>query len=172
MNSVFICVAAPMRHAVPVRQNANLAFLTLEASVTLASRVIAQRHLLRIEAGDRRFELRPPETTGSVCVDVAPGLMHATLVGGDRSTLELEWMISGEPTAIDAWALATGSGSTVEILDGLGRPMIPDLSARDPSMPPMIATPGLYLLRADTRGGPIVVRLGQSIASGALRAAV
>ena len=49
---------------------------------------LVRRELLRINDGDRRFELRPHGTPGSVCLDLAPGLMHATLSGHDRATLD------------------------------------------------------------------------------------
>ena len=151
----------------------RIAFLTAEASVSASGRTLAQRRLLRIEQGDRRFELRPPESAASVSLDLAPALAHATLSGGDRATLELEWMVHGDTAlALDAWALCARNASEVSILDGLGRAVIADLTARDPSMPPVIVSPGLYLLRAETSNGPLVIRIGQAICAGSIRAAV
>ena len=50
--------------------------------------------------------------------------------------------------------------------------VIADLTARDPSMPPIVLAPGLYLLRAETGNGPLVIRIAQAISAGAIRAAV
>jgi hypothetical protein len=153
--------------------DSRVRFLTAEASVAAGGRVLAQRSLLRIEHGDRRFELRPTETAAAVSLDIAPGLMHATLVAGDRATLELEWMVGGNTAlALDAWALCARNSSEVSILDGLGRAVVADLTARDPSMPPIVIAPGIYLLRAQTANGPLVIRIGQSIAAHGIRAAV
>lgn len=148
-----------------------MAFLTAEASVAVAGKVIARRELLRIERGDRRFELRPPGTPSSVCLDLAPGLIHATLTGGDRATLEVEWMIhGGRAVALDGWAMCARNASEVSILDALGRPIIPDLTARDPSMAPMVVAAGLYLLRAETSNGPLAIRIGQAVSHGLMLA--
>ena len=48
-----------------------------EASVSVAGKPLARRELLRIDAGDRRFELRPMETQSSVCLDLAPDAASA-----------------------------------------------------------------------------------------------
>ena len=91
-------------------------FLAAEASVSVAGKPLARRELLRIDAGDRRFELRPTETPSSVCLDLAPTLLHATLTGGDRSTLEVEWMVHGNgAVAVDAWAICARSNSEVSM---------------------------------------------------------
>lgn len=151
----------------------RVAFLTAEASVDTGTGTLVQRRLLRIEQGDRRFELRPPESAGSVAVDLAPGLLHATLAAGSRATLEVDWIVHGDAAlALDAWALATAADSEATIVDGLGRAVIGDLRARDPSMPPVLLAPGIYLLRAVARSGPLAIRIGQSIAANAIRAAV
>jgi hypothetical protein len=146
-------------------------FLTAEASVSVAGKPLARRELLRIDAGDRRFELRPTESPSSVCVDLAPSLLHATLTGGDRSTLEVEWMVHGNgAVAVDAWAICARNNSEVSIVDAFGRALVPDLTARDPAMPPLLVPPGLYLLLAATSDGPLVLRIGQSTAHHAARA--
>lgn len=163
----------PSHTTIPAPGGLRIAFLTAEASVAAAGRTLAQRRLLRIEGGDRRFELRPTECSASVTLDLAPGLVHATLSGGDRATLELEWMVHGTgAVALDAWALCARNASEVSIVDGLGRAVIADLTARDPSMPPIVLAPGLYLLRAETGNGPLVIRIAQAISAAAIRTAV
>jgi hypothetical protein len=148
-----------------------MGFLAAEASVWLDGKPLACRELLRIDAGDRRFELRPPQTRSGVCVDLAPGLLHATLIGGDRSTLEVEWIVHGNgAAAVEAWAICARNSSEVSIMDSFGRDFVPDLLARDPAMPPLLVPPGLYLLRAITRDGPLVLRIGQSTVHSAARA--
>jgi hypothetical protein len=155
-----------------IRGVVRMDFLTAEASVSVAGKPLACRELLRIDAGDRRFELRPPQTRSGVCVDLAPGLLHATLIGGDRSTLEVEWIVHGNgATAVEAWAICARNSSEVSIMDSFGRNFVPDLLARDPAMPPLLVPPGLYLLRAATSDGPLVLRIGQSTAHHAARAA-
>ena len=147
-------------------------FPAAEASVSVGGKPLARRELLRIDAGDRRFELRPTGTPSGVCLDLAPTLLHATLTGGDRSTLEVEWMVHGNgAVAVDAWAICARNNSEVSIMDAFGRALVPDLLARDPSMPPLLVPPGLYLLRAATSDGPLVLRVGQSTAHHAARAA-
>jgi hypothetical protein len=104
-------------------------------------------------------------------VDLAPGLLHATLIGGDRSTLEVEWIVHGNgATAVQAWAICARNSSEVSITDSFGRYFVPDLLARNPAMPPLLVPPGLYLLRAATSDGPLVLRIGQSTAHDAARA--
>jgi len=49
--------------------------------------------------------------------------------------------------------------------------LVPDLTARDPSMAPMVFSPGRFLLRAATREGPLTLRLGSSMANVVPRAA-
>jgi hypothetical protein len=61
--------------------------------------------------------------------------------------------------------------SEAEILDAFGRAMVPDLTARDPSMAPIVFSPGRFLLRAATCEGPLTLRLGSSIANVVPRAA-
>jgi hypothetical protein len=148
-------------------------FLAAEASIMVGGESLVRRELLRINDGDRRFELRPHGTPGSVCLDLAPGLMHATLSGHDRATLEVEWIVTdGSAIALDAWAMCGRQSSQVSILDAFGQLVIPDLTARDPAMHPMVFTPGRFLLRAETFNGPLVLRVGQSTSCVPMRAAV
>jgi hypothetical protein len=60
----------------------------------------------------------------------------------------------------------------VSILDAFGQLVIPDLTARDPAMHPMVFTAGRFLLRAETFNGPLVLRVGQSTSCVPMRAAV
>ncbi len=148
-------------------------FLAAEASVMVGGESLVRRELLRINEGDRRFELRPQGTPGSVCLDLAPGLIHATLSGHDRATLEVEWIVTeGGAIALDAWAMCGRQSSQVSILDAFGQSVVPDMTARDPAMHPMVFTSGRYLLRAETSNGPLVLRLGQSTSCMPMRAAV
>jgi hypothetical protein len=99
--------------------------------------------------------------------------MHATLSGHDRATLEVEWIVTeGSAIALDAWAMCGRQSSLVSILDAFGQLVIPDLTARDPAMHPMVFSPGRFLLRAETFNGPLVLRIGQSTSCLPMRAAV
>lgn len=146
--------------------------MAAEASLSVDDRVIVRRELLRIDSTMRRLEVRAPGVAGAVTVDLSVDLVHATLVGGDRATLEIDFMVPGpRAAAIDAWAMCARNGSEAEIVDSFGRPLVPDLTARDPSMSPMIFAPGRFLLRAVTREGPIALRLGGSFANASTCAA-
>ena len=148
-------------------------FMAAEASLVVDDRVLVRRELLRIEPSMQRLEVRAPGVRGAVTVDLSIDLVHATLIGGDRTTLEIDFMVPGpRAAAIDAWAMCARNRSEAEILDAFGRALVPDLTARDPSMAPMIFSPGRFLLRAATREGPLTLRLGSSIANVVPRAAV
>ena len=163
-------------HTLPIPRPTNsvrVMFLAAEASVLIGGQALVRRELLRINDGDRRFELRPQGTPASVCLDLAPGLVHATLSGHDRATLEVEWIVTdGGAVALDAWAMCGRNSSHVAIMDAFGQAVIPDMTARDPGMHPMVFTCGRYLLRAETCNGPLVLRLGQSTSCVPMRAAV
>ena len=104
----------------------------------------------------QRLEVRAPGVRGAVTVDLSIDLVHATLIGGDRATLEIDFMVPGpRAAAIDAWAMCARNHSEAEILDAFGRAMVPDR----------------FLLRAATREGPLTLRLGSSIANVVPRAA-
>lgn len=164
---------SPSKLSANALEGVRLSFLTAEASLGIGDRILAQRNLLRIDQGDRRFELRPQGASGSVTVDLSPGLLHATLVGNERATLEIEWMVqSGRAIAVDAWAMCARNSSDVSIVDAFGKLVVADLTARDPSMPPIVMAEGLYLLRAETPGGPLVIRVGQSMSYAASRVAM
>ena len=141
-------------------------FMAAEASLVVDDRVLVRRELLRIEPSMHRLEVRVPGVSGAVSVDLSIDLVHATLVGGDRATLEVDFLVPGpRAAAIDAWGMCARNASEAEVLDAFGRAVIPDLTARDPAMAPLIFSPGRFLLRAATREGPLTLRLGNSMAN-------
>lgn len=152
---------------------AALQLLSTEASVGLRTGRTVTRELLRVE-NERRFELRGGPGEGLVLVDLGPGVLNASLVARVRSTLEIEFVVLGAgEVPLDLWCTCLpAANSQVSISDAMGRLVVPDVTARDPSMPPVVLTPGRYLLDAQVWEGTSVLRVAQSLHATPLRAAI
>ncbi|MFM1824035.1 MAG: hypothetical protein RI967_2301 [Planctomycetota bacterium] len=142
----------------------GLVFLALEASLARGGETILRRELLRIEPSRRRMLLAAGEVRGSITLDVSDTSILATLTGSDEASVEVDCIAEGPaPSEIEIWAVCPSSRSVVELLDNFGRAVVPDLCARDPSMPALTLAPGRYLLRASTTGGPCIVRMASEL---------
>ena len=151
----------------------SLLVLGAEARVVRPDGREMVRELLRV-AEERRFEVRPPAGLGMATVDFGPGVFHVTLVGAPRSAVDVEFMVVGiGPLRLDAWcSLGAHSGADVRLLDGFGRLVVPDLTARGPRAEPLELSAGRYLLVADARDCATALRIAEPIGPRSLRAAV
>jgi hypothetical protein len=148
--------------------DSRLAFVAAEAAVLVDGVPVVRRELLRIDEAARRFVVRSPRSGALVRVDFGLSGLEAALVGPDRVTLEVDLLVGGmRALALDAWAMCARDAADVSVLDAFGRAIIPDLTARDAAMTPMVVPPGRYLLQASTESGPCVVKFGPN-AVGAL----
>lgn len=148
--------------------DSRVAFVAAEASISVDGAPIIRRELLRFDEAARRFVVRSPSSGAMVRADFGRSGIEAALVGPDRASLEVDLLVGGvRALAVDAWAMCVRDAADVSLLDAFGRAVIPDLTARDASMTPMVIPPGRYLLLASTESGPCVVRFGPN-AVGAL----
>lgn len=147
--------------------------LSAEASVGLRGGRSINRELLRVE-NERRFELRGGPGEGLVLVDLGPGVLNASMVARVRSTLEIEFMVLGlGEVPLDLWCTCLpAANSQVSLSDAMGRLVVPDITARDPSMPPVVLSAGRYLLDAQVWEGTSVLRVAQSLQTTRLRTAI
>lgn len=144
-----------------------------EARLTAGNGRTATRELLRVDA-ERRFELRADVGPGLVTVDFGPGVFNVTLIGAPRAAVDVEFMVVGiGPVRLDAWCtLGAHSGTDIRLIDGFGRLVVPDLSARTPRSDALSLVAGRYLLSADAFECPAALRIAEPIGIRALRAAV
>ncbi|MFM1935048.1 MAG: hypothetical protein RI990_7 [Planctomycetota bacterium] len=139
----------------------SITFWGADAALWVDGRAVIRRELLSIDPVSQRFDVRAPGVGGSVTVDIALQVVHATLVGPARASLEIDFLVDGTGAApVDAWAECPCDSSEAEIIDAFARPIIPDLAARDAGMAPLLLPPGRYVLRASTSDGPISLRVG------------
>ena len=143
----------------------SITFYGADAALWKDGRAVIRRELLSIDPVAQRFDVRADGVGGSITVDIALQVVHATLVGPARASLEIDFLVDGVGAApLDAWAECRHDSSEVEIIDAFARPIIPDLAARDAGMAPLLLPPGRYVLRASTSDGPMSLRVGRSSA--------
>ena len=164
----------PPRQPSPLKPpGCGLVVIGADAKVVLPDGREAARELLRV-AEERRFELRPEAGSGMATVDFGPGVFNVTLIGAPRSSLEVEFMVVGlGPLLLDAWCtLGAHAGADVRLVDGFGRLVVPDLTARTPRAEPLELNAGRYLLTADASHCATALRIAEPIGIRSLRAAV
>ena len=151
----------------------GLVVIGAEARLTAPDGRIATRELLRVE-GERRFEFRAPSGRGLAVVDFGPGVFHVTLVGAPRTSVDVEFMVVGiGRLRLDAWCtLGAHDGTDVRLVDGFGRLVVPDLTARTPRSEPLELSAGRYLLAADAPESAVALRIAEPVGARALRAVV
>lgn len=127
--------------------------LDADMALWLPGQPLVRREILRIEAPDRRFVLRPDDSPAGVLLETSSCGFHALLSGPERADIEVNWVVEAlQGVEMPMWALGKGPLVEASVWDSFGRLVLPDLLARGFDAPRVELRPGRYLLTASAHG--------------------
>lgn len=145
--------------------------LDAELALWLPDRPEVRREILRLDAPDRRFVLRPDESPAGVVLETCAQGFHALLAGPERADIEVNWFV-GEVGGVELplWAIGQGLQVEANVWDSFGRLVVPDLLARGADAPLARLSTGRYLLTASVHGRcSLALGVGIDVASAGAR---